>query len=192
MKGAFALLLLLPLAVAVAQAPETWPIDPARSQVQFSVRKFWITRARGTLPQLQGTLRRIDTGQGDGFVEVDATVDVVKLQMDDADDREHALGADFFDAARYPWIRFASGPIPSGELVAGGTVTGELTLHGERHPVTLRLQPSACPGRPLGCVIRVRGSISRSRFGMRSLRGVLSDKVELDLSISVTLPKPGP
>jgi hypothetical protein len=32
-------------------------------------------------------------------------------------------------------------------------------------------------------VIRVRGTISRSTFGMRGWRGVLSDKVELDLRI---------
>jgi hypothetical protein len=32
-------------------------------------------------------------------------------------------------------------------------------------------------------VIRVQGTISRSAFGMRGWRGVLSDKVDLDLRI---------
>jgi polyisoprenoid-binding protein YceI len=63
-----------------------------------------------------------------------------------------------------------------------------LTLHGEHHPVTLLLQPSACPRQPLACVIRVRGTISRLRFGMRDWRGVLSSSVALDLRISLREP----
>ncbi len=188
MKVAFALALLLPgLAVAAVPSPtpRTWPIDPVQSQAQFSVRKFWFAHERGTFPQLHGTLRRIDTHIGADLVQVDATLDVAKLLMDDPGHRAHALGPDFFDAAQYPWIRFDSDPFPMSELVTGGIVRGMLTLHGERHPVTLKLQPSDCPRQPLACVIRVHGVIARSIFGMRAWRGVLSDRVELDLRISL-------
>jgi polyisoprenoid-binding protein YceI len=37
-------------------------------------------------------------------------------------------------------------------------------------------------------VIRVRGTIVRSNFGMGAWRGVLSNKVELDLRISLAEP----
>lgn len=186
MRAAFALALLLPsLAFAAVPSPaaQTWPIDPAQSQAQFSVRKLWFAHERGTFPQLHGTLRRIDTHTGTDLVEVNATMDVAKLLMDDPDHRAHALGPNFFDVARHPWIRFDSDPFPLSQLVSGGTVRGMLTLHGERHPVSLTLLPSDCPHQPLACVIRVRGTISRSTFGMRAWRGVLSDKVQLDLRI---------
>lgn len=194
MKAAWFLAwLLLPgLASAAARVPnlQTWPIDPARSQAQFSVRKLWLAHERGTFPELRGTLRRIETSNGAELVEVDATLDVSRLEMDDPDHRARALGADFFDQANHPWIRFDSDPFPLTELVTGGTVSGMLTLHGERHPVPLTLQASTCPRQPLACVIRVRGTIERSMFGMRDLRGVLSDKVELDLRIALSGDRP--
>lgn len=182
---ALAWLLLLP-AYGIAYASgttQTWAIDPMQSQVQFMVRKFWFAHVRGTFPALSGSLRRIDTHAGADLGRVDADLAVAGLQMDDADDRARALGAGFFDVARFPSIHFDSDPFPMRELAAGGTLRGMLDLHGERHPVTLALQPSDCPRQPLQCVIRVHGAISRSAFGMRGWRGVLSDKVELDLRI---------
>lgn len=194
MKAAwlFAWLLLPGLAATAAQASnlQTWPIDPARSQAQFSVRKLWFAHERGTFPDLHGTLREIGTSNGAKLVEVDATLDVSRLEMDDPDHRARALGPDFFDQANYPWIRFDSDPFPLAELVTGGTVSGMLTLHGVRHPVPLTLRASACPRQPLACVIRVRGTIERSMFGMRGLRGVLSDQVELDLRIALSGDRP--
>lgn len=188
MKAAFALALalLLPglaLSAVPSHAAKTWPIDRAQSQAQFSVRKLWFAHERGTFPQLQGTLRRIETHIGADLVAVDATLDVTKLRMDNPGHRNPALGPNFFDAARYRWIRFDSDPFPLSELVTGGSVSGMLALHGERHPVTWAVQPSDCPHQPRSCVIRVRGTLSRSSFGMRVRRGVVSDKVYLDLRI---------
>lgn len=182
--------LLLPgfASVGPADTTQTWPIDPAQSQVRFSVREFLFAHVRGTFPELSGTLRRIGTRTDAAVVEVDATLDVAGLQMDDAHDRAHALGPGFFDAARFPAIRFKSDPFPLDETVTGGTLDGSLTLHGERRPVKLTVQPSDCPRQPFECAIRVRGTISRSAFGMRAWRGVLSDKVELDLKIVLRPP----
>jgi polyisoprenoid-binding protein YceI len=163
----------------------TWSIDAARSQAQFSVRKLLFAHVRGTFPHLSGTLRRIDTHIGADLAQVDATLEVAGLEMDDADDRAHALGANFFDAAQFPAIRFDSDPFPLDELASGGTLRVLMTLQGERHPVSLVLLPSDCPRQPLACVIRVRGVIVRSAFGMGAWRGVLSNKVELDLRISL-------
>lgn len=185
---ALAWLLLPGPAAAPADSSQTWPIDSAQSQVQFSVRKFWFAHVRGTFPELSGTLRRIDSHAGAAEVKVDADLAIAGLVMDDADDRAHALGPGFFDAVRFPSIHFDSDPFPLDDLAAGGSLRGMLSLHGERHPVTLALLPSDCPRQPLECVIRVRGTISRSAFGMRSWRGVLSDKVELDLTISLSRP----
>lgn len=187
LKGRLALWLVL-AAFGIAHAAgttQTWSIDPAQSQVRFDVRKFWFAHVRGTFPGLSGTLHRIDTHIGADLGRVDADLAVDGLQMDDADDRARALGTGFFDAVRFPSIHFDSDPFPMDELAAGGTLRGMLSLHGERHPVTLVLQPSDCPRQPLQCVIRAQGAISRSAFAMRGWRGVLSDRVELDLRISL-------
>lgn len=172
-------------ALAGAAAPAVLPFDPAQSQVQFSVRKFWFVHVRGTFPDVRGAVHRITTSDGADLAEVDATLAVSGLRMDDAHDREHALGDTFFDARRFPVIRFDSDPFPWLALTTGGPLRGMLTLHGERHPVTLTVQPSECPMQPVTCMIRVEGSISRSAFGMRAWRGVLSDRVRLDLRITL-------
>lgn len=198
-KWLLALALLVPgCASAQVAAQHTWAINPAQSQVDFSVRKFWFVHVRGTFPALGGTLRRLDTRLGVNLGQVDATLDVTGLRMDDPDALERALGPGFFDVARYPQISFASDAFALDELVSGGALRGVLTLHGESHSVVLTLQPSDCPREPLTCVIQVRGTISRSAFGMRDMRAVLSDKVELDLrivlrsSMSSALPDLGP
>lgn len=186
------LALLLALAApAVAVQTQTSPIDPAQSQVQFSVRKFWFAHVRGTFPELAGSLRRIDTRIGADLVEVDANLAVENLQMADPQLREYALGEKFFDAAHHPEIHFDSDPFPVALLRDGGTLHGMLDLHGERHPVTLELRASDCPRQPLACVIRLHGDIPRARFGMHAWRGVLSDKVELDLRIRLANAAPG-
>ncbi|HEX7370355.1 MAG TPA: YceI family protein, partial [Rhodanobacteraceae bacterium] len=139
-----ALVCLLGAGVAVAAAPATssWPIDAMQSQVQFSVRKFWFAHVKGTFPGLSGRLRRIDTHIGADLAQVDAEVAVAGLRMDDAGDRERALGEGFFDAAQFPVIRFESDPFPLGELTSGGILRGMLTLRGQQHPVKLALQAS--------------------------------------------------
>jgi polyisoprenoid-binding protein YceI len=188
MKAARILPLLWLPVVALAAAPagrQAWSIDPAHSQVRFSVRKFWFAHVRGTFPGLSGSLRRLDNRLDLGLGQVDARLAVDRLHMDDPGNRARALDPGFFDAARFPFIRFDSDPFPLDELVSGGRLHGMLDLHGQIHPVTLTLLPSDCPRQPLECTLRVRGAISRSTFGMRAWRGVLSDKVELDLAIDL-------
>jgi polyisoprenoid-binding protein YceI len=154
-----------------------------QSQVRFSVRKFWITHVRGTFTHLRGTLRRIETPLGVDLAEVDAYIDVTDLVTDSPSHTARVLAPEFFDAARYRHVLFDSDPFPLGELAAGGPLRGTLLLHGVARRVTFALQPSACPRRPLGCVIRVRGAISRSAFGMDAWRGLVGDSVKLELGI---------
>lgn len=183
-------LLLLP-AAGIAQASATAQslcIDPAQSQVRFMVRKFWFAHVRGTFPSLSGTLHRLAGGTGAPLGRVDAELAVADLQMADAGERARALGDGFFDAARFPAIRFDSDPFPLDELAAGGPLRGLLALRGKRLPVELALRPSDCPRQPTACTIRAHGAISRAAFGMHGWRGVLSDKVELDLSIVLCPP----
>lgn len=182
MKAAALLLVWLtwPGLAAAAPAGRGWSIDAAQSRVMFTVSRFWVTRVHGTFPGLAGTLRA-DFAAGRGRVA--AGVKVEGLEMDDAGARSRALGDEFFDARRYPAIAFVSDPFPLTELVTGGPLPGRLTLHGVERPVRLVLEASTCPGEPLYCLIRARGAVARGDFGMRAMRGVLGEKVQLDLRI---------
>jgi len=175
-------LLLVTLTVVSAASsatPGAWSIDSTRSFAQFSVRTLWFTHERGRFAGVHGALRR----DGADLDVVDAWIDTASLMMDNTRALNEARGPGFFDATRYPRIHFVSSPFANAALREGGTLQGILDLHGQQRMVQFTLLPSACPAQPLGCTIRVHGTLSRSTFAMRAHRGLLSDRVVLDLDI---------
>lgn len=178
---AAAWLLVLSSGAAVAGV---WPIDHARSQVRFSVRTLWFTHERGAFDGVRGELRTVDA-QHD---VVDAWIEAGSLSMDDEDALREARGPGFFDVANYPRIHFVSAPFPASALRDGGALAGMLVLHGQRREANFELQPSRCPERPLACPVQVNGTVSRSAFGMRSRRALLSDHVALEMIIALGEP----
>ena len=161
--------------------PQSWPIDSTNSHAQFAVRTLWFTHKRGRFGLLHGELLRSGNNQD----VVDAWIDVRSLAMDDGAMLEQALGPDFFDVQHYPQVHFVSAPFADAMLREGGTLEGMLDLHGRDQSVSLTLLPSRCPAQPLACAVRVHGAVSRRAFGMRAHRGLLSDRVVLDLDISL-------
>ncbi|MGB5365441.1 MAG: YceI family protein [Polyangiales bacterium] len=63
-----------------------------------------------------------------GTVKVEANIDVASLDTNNVKRDNHLKSPDFFDAAKYPMIRFASTNVKTqgSQLV----VTGNLTMHG--------------------------------------------------------------
>ncbi|MDQ2972306.1 MAG: YceI family protein [Rhodanobacteraceae bacterium] len=165
--------------VGAAAADSSWSIDAARSHASFNVRTLWFTHVQGRFDALRGELRSIDAQRD----VVDAWIDANDLAMDGADALAEARGPGFFDVERYPRIHFVSAPFPVASLAGGGTLQGELELHGQRHPAQFTLLPSTCPAQPLTCPVRVHGTLARGEFGMHAHRGLLSDRVSLDLHI---------
>ncbi|MEX1196370.1 MAG: YceI family protein [Pseudohongiellaceae bacterium] len=84
---------------------------------------------------------------------------------------EHLRGGDFLDTGNHPFIVFeATGYTPddSGE---GGTLTGNLTLLGNTHPVQLDVTINKQAPYPMGhrqetLGISAHTTIQRSRWGM--------------------------
>lgn len=185
MRNGVATLLFAITAGAQAATPQTWPISSAQSSVKFGVRTLWFTHERGRFDDVHGQLRRNDADQD----VVDAWIDAGSLAMDDDHALKEARGPGFFDVVRFPRIHFVSYFFPDVLLRQGGSMSGVLDLHGRRQWVQFTVQPSACPARPPDCAIRLHGALSRSAFDMRAHRGLLSDKVVVDLDI--VLGEPG-
>lgn len=99
---------------------------------------------------------------------------------------EELMSDKFFDAAKYPTIEFHSTRI---EASGPGryAITGDLSLHGQTHPVTLdaTVVGSKADHPMYGGLdvfgLTVTGSFSRSAFGMDYLvaPGVLGDEITL-------------
>jgi polyisoprenoid-binding protein YceI len=176
-----ALAALLAAALAAHAAPSrTWHIQSPPSYADFGVRLLWLHTIRGRFERITGVLQP----DADGRLVVDARVAMDSLAMDSPRLRRWVLEEEFFDAARYPTMQFVSVPVPRAMLDEGGTLEGRLTLRGVTRPVRFELLPARCTAD--ACMIQARGQLRRSEFGMDGHRAVLSDRVELALSIAIT------
>ncbi|NUR21965.1 YceI family protein [Frateuria sp.] len=177
---AAALVTLLAAAPASHAVPsQRWRIESPPSHVDFGVRLLWLHTIRGRFEQLAGAIEP----RADGRVVVDASVAVDSLAMPSQRLRRWVLAGEFFDAARYPTLRFVSAPVARAVLDDGGALDGQLTLRGVTRPVRLELLPARCTAD--ACTIEAHGQLRRSEFGMTDHHAVLSDRVELTLSIAI-------
>ncbi len=120
-------------------APTTWNVDPAHSQVGFTVRHLVVSNVRGEFSRYEAKVAYDE--QDPTRSSVEASVDVSSVDTRVADRDAHLRSPDFLDAARYPTMTFRS-----TKVAAAGTgrlrVTGDLTLHGVTRPVVLDVTAS--------------------------------------------------
>jgi len=156
-------------------------LDPARSSAEFEVKVLWLIGVHGRFGQVQGSIR-VDAERV--HATADARIAVGTITMRNHSYEEWLKSPEFFDATAHPEILFASRSFALETLRRGGEVSGSLTIRGIERPIVLQIDPSDCPEAvAVNCAVRASGSIRRSEFGMRSRRGSVSDKVELEFSI---------
>ncbi len=144
----------------------TYSIDPTHTVIHFSVRHLMVSNVRGEFTKTSGTITFDPSNPTASSVE--ATIDVDSLHTRDAQRDGHLKSADFFDIEKFPTITFKSTSIvPGGN---GGEVTGELTIHGVTHPITLEVEGPAPEIKDPWGLHRIGGSatgkLSRKEFGL--------------------------
>ncbi|MGF0115108.1 YceI family protein [Promicromonospora sp. Marseille-Q5078] len=116
--------------------PGPWTIDPAHSSVAAVAQHLGISSVRGRFTQFAG---RIDIAPDDVTrSRVEAVISAASIDTGTAMRDAHLRSADFLDVDRFAEITYRStGLSPAG--ADRWTVHGELTLHGQAHPVDLDL-----------------------------------------------------
>ncbi|HMJ72311.1 MAG TPA: YceI family protein [Solirubrobacterales bacterium] len=106
----------------------TYVVDPVHSSIGFAVVHNGVSTFRSGFGGYEATLSGGEDPKLKGNVEVDS------IQIDEPQLKGHLLAPDFFDAERYPQLRFESSALEIGE---DGTVTirGELEIRGEKREV---------------------------------------------------------
>ncbi|MFF2087332.1 YceI family protein [Nocardia sp. NPDC058176] len=167
----------------------TWVIDPAHSTLQFSVRHLMVSKVRGRFTDFTGTLVVHPDGSADAEVQI--KVDSVTTDNEQRDG--HLRTADFFDAENHPVATFeATGFRP---LSNDFSLTGDFTIRGNSHPVTLEVEfLGSGPG--MGAPVAgfsATATINRRDFGittdipMADGGAVVGDKITLSLDVEVGL-----
>jgi len=131
--AAAAVAVMLMAAFGVAQAGDTYLIDPGHSSVGFSVKHMMISNVKGTFDTFEGTIVYDADNPANGSVEFSIEVASVDTRNEKRDN--HLRSDEFFDAAKHTHITFKSDKIvkKGDQWVA----TGNLSIHGVSKPVEI-------------------------------------------------------
>ncbi len=101
-------------------AKTKWAVDAAHSEIAFKVKHMMISTVRGHFESFRVNVET----DGDDFSNADVTfeMDVDSIQTGNKDRENHLRSDDFFNAGKYPLIRFSSTSFDGEKL------TGELTI----------------------------------------------------------------
>ncbi len=148
----------------------TWEIDPAHSQVEFTVKHMMITKVRGQFPDVTGAVELDVDDPGASRVEVEIGAASIDTGTEDRD--AHLRSADFLDAEEYPEIRFVSTRVKGAALEPGSRfeVVGELTIRGVTKEVTLDAVFGGTNQDPWGgerAAFSAQTTVDRRDFGLK-------------------------
>ena len=106
----------------------TWTVDPVHSSVTFAVTHNGVSTFRSGFESYEARLT------GGEAPSLEGTVDVAGIEIDEPQLKGHLLSPEFFDAERFPRLRFRSTELSVGED-GSATIRGELEIRGERREV---------------------------------------------------------
>lgn len=173
----------------------TWTVDPAHSSVEFRIKHMMISTVRGRFGDFAGT---IDAAPDYHQSKVRGAVKAASIDTNEPRRDDHLRSADFFDVEHHPEISFESTAIEHLEK-GDYRVEGELTMHGETHPVQFEVTVHGVTRDPQGqdrVGLEARGTLSRGEFGLRWQQAletggvVVGDEVRVVADISAVCTSP--
>lgn len=117
-------------------AKGTYAIDPVHAGISFEVRHLGLTNVHGRIAKFSGTLETDFDDLTKASVDFKAETAAIDTAIPARD--QHLRQPDYFDAEKYPEIRFKSTKV---EKVGNSyAVTGDLTIRDKTNPVTIRFK----------------------------------------------------
>ncbi|MGE5680552.1 MAG: YceI family protein [Bacillota bacterium] len=129
-----AILAVLFLASSLFAQPDSWRLDQAHSKVQFTVSHMVISEVTGHFKNFDANV----TGNKDDLSDanINFTIDVNSIDTDNQKRDEHLKSDDFFNAAKYPQIKFKG---KSLKKISGNKykLSGDFTIRDITKPLEL-------------------------------------------------------
>ena len=167
----------------------TYVLDPSHSTFSFVTRHAMVTKVRGSFEKFEG--QAVVDGANPANSTLDVTIDAGSVTTRNADRDGHIRSADFFDVENHPtWTFKGTDFAIKGDVVE---VTGDLTIKGVTHPVTIPFEFQGAATDPFGNErIGFEGSVVVNRKDWNltwnaalETGGVLvSEKVTLEFEVS--------
>lgn len=155
------------IALPVLAHADNWQIDPAHTNVEFTVRHMMISNVKGQFQKTSGTITT--NGNDPTSAKIDTTIDATSINTR-VDKRDaHLKSPAFLDVDKFPTITFKSTKVEA-DGPGKWKVTGDLTLHGVTKPVVLEVESTGTPiTDPMGNTragASATTKISRKDFGL--------------------------
>ncbi len=162
------------------------------TSVEFAVKHLMIAKVKGRFDEVAGTV----TGDlaDPASLQLDVTLQTASIDTHQAQRDQHLRSADFFNAERWPTIRFVGKRLvgdPSSEF----RIVGDLTIRDVTREVVLDVVNEGTASDPWGgfrAGYSVKGKIDRRDFGLtwnQALEAggfVVGDEIKLSADVELT------
>ena len=175
------------------QEQAKWILDKSHTKVGFSVRHFGISETEGFFRTYTGIVKTETEDFSDLQVNVVVQVDSIDTNDDQRD--AHLKADDFFNAERFPEMKFESTRLETTTTANEYKLHGNLTIRDITKPVIFDLEyAGTVPQDPFGNTkagFFISGSINRQDFGLsfNVLLGTgnlaVSDKVKINIPVQL-------
>ena len=162
-----------------ANAADSYTVDSTHTYPSFEINHLGFSTQRGRFDKTTGKIV-LDAAAKKGNIEIN--IDVNSLNMGLEKWNEHLKSADFFDAAKFPTMKFTATKLTfdKEKLVSAD---GEFTLLGVTKPLTVKVGNFACGKHPMVpkvfCGAEISATIKRSDFGMSKFVPLVGDEVKI-------------
>jgi polyisoprenoid-binding protein YceI len=166
-----------------ATAADVYAVDTSHSTVLFRIKHMNVSYSYGLFSDVTGTVTIDHQDPTRGALDIKVATDSLDTNNPKRD--QHLKSPDFLNAKQFPAITFKS-----TKIAAAGPhtydVTGDLTLHGATHPVTISLVHTGSGKGPTGGELvgfETTFAIKRSEFGMTNMVGPVGDEVRITVAL---------
>ncbi len=181
------LLAVVPLVFActlsASAADVTWSADPVHSSATFTAVHLGISHVTGIIPIKSASVVVPDGSNIPASAQASFDPSGVDTRNDMRDG--DLKSPHFFDAATYPVMEFKSTKIAATDATHF-TMTGDLTMHGQTHPVTLTceyLGRMTDPRSRQHIAYTGKATIDRTQWGMTYGTIVASSSIDLEIDV---------
>ena len=146
-----------------------YDIDPTHTNIGFSAKHLGVATVRGRFDKFEGYFEGPAENPTEARGEI--KIEVASMTTHTAQRDDHLRSADFFDAAKYPYVTYRITGIENVEADRY-LVRGELTIKDVTKPVALEAtldgrgpDPFGAPGQERMGIVAT-GQINRMEFGL--------------------------
>lgn len=170
----------------------TWLLDTAHTSVEFAVKHLMISTVKGRFGDVTGKLTGSPTDPASFELEVNIATDSVDTRQGQRD--AHLRSADFFDAEKWPVIRFV-GTRVEGEPDSEFSLFGEITIRDVTREIVLAVTNEGSVRDPWGnerMGFSAKTKLDRRDFGLLYNQAletgglVVGDEIKISIDVEFT------